>query len=78
VHVAAKEATVEDVTALLDLGASIEGSKSCSESPLHVASGRGDAAITELLLARGADVERLNKDGKKAAGIIVSFLLELH
>jgi ankyrin repeat protein len=77
-HVAAKEATVEDVAALLDLGASIEGSKSCSESPLLAAAARGEAAITELLLARGADAERVNRDGKKAAGIIVRCLLELH
>lgn len=68
-HIAVREFTTVEVAALLDLGANIHGHSNCYDSPLHAAAARGDAAITELLLTRGADKERVNKAGKKAVGM---------
>jgi ankyrin repeat protein len=54
------------VTALIDARANVNAKDGGGFTPLHLAAFRGDAYVTELLLARGADV-RLRTDGRKTA-----------
>jgi ankyrin repeat protein len=52
---------------LLDRGADVNARHQMGFAPLHAAGGNGDAAMVDLLLARGADPQATTDDGKTAA-----------
>ena len=56
---------------MLDLGARIYDRDARGRTPLMIAAEGGHAGIADLLLARGADPELKDKDGKRAADLTV-------
>ena len=57
----------ELVTLLLDSGADVNARQHGGFTPLHEAAQNGNAALTELLLVRGANATATTDDGKTAA-----------
>jgi ankyrin repeat protein len=66
---------IKVVRQLLDLGARIDDRDARGRTPLMIAAEGGHAGIADLLLARGADPELKDKDGKRAADLTVLTLL---
>lgn len=56
----------ELVRFLLDAGANVEGAEADRFVPLHIAAGKGEIGIIELLLARGAQINRRDALGHTA------------
>lgn len=57
---------VEGARLLVEAGADVRARQHGGYLPLHSAAGRGDAALIDLLLDRGADPDAAADDGKRA------------
>jgi len=62
---------IKVVRQLLDLGARIDDRDARGRTALMIAAEGGHGGIAHLLLARGADPELKDKDGKRAADLTV-------
>ena len=63
-HIAVRREAVEEVEALIKLGAKINQPGDLGNTPLHFAAMSGRAVIVQALLKRGANVKALNEFGE--------------
>ena len=70
-HLAALEHAASAAVALLDAGAHVDVENAIGNTPLFVAvfNSRGRGELVELLLARGADPQRVNHSGQTPVGL---------
>nr|VFK00593.1 MAG: Ankyrin repeat-containing protein [Candidatus Kentron sp. LFY] len=64
--IAVSQDKIKDVRSLLADGAVVEGSGIVPQTPLMIAAFRGNIAIARLLLASGADPNRITQHGESA------------
>lgn len=58
VHSAAEQGDAESVTRLLEEGTPVDSENASGETALYLAAKRGHVAVVELLLERGADINK--------------------
>ncbi|KAJ6562548.1 ankyrin repeat-containing domain protein [Mycena capillaripes] len=74
-HLAALKADLPMISLLLDHGAPVDayfGSDGCRETALHYACWNGHLAVAELLIARGANMERYGHNGSTLGAAVVN------
>jgi ankyrin repeat protein len=72
-HAALAGATKASVVRRLILaGAGVEARGAQNVTPLHLAASRGDAALCDLLIARGADPQAIMEDGTTPAALAIA------
>jgi hypothetical protein len=68
---AVNRAEIDEVRALLDIGADVNGRHVVGDTPLMSAAWVAAADVVRLLLSRGADVNARARDGKTALGRVL-------